>query len=260
MKLKIAVVGSAGVGKTALVNTFLNNSPFPCGFETTGGRVRLKTYTPLPIGQCGSRYEPAPLGYSQIELVDCGGAPRYAPLLPVYLTGCQCVMVCVNTVGRSGPLSDRQICGSITRWVERCAPHCTADTIFIACVVRLPLSEGSDEGSEPEPSPSADADAGAAAGVEDEPDTRKRSVSFCSPCVPVLPDVSRYAVAHPRLSAVADASPFTGAGVKDAFRICVQGVFDRDVILYQPPTRSAQYNVKERKQSHAPLDVLMGIK
>ena len=241
--MKIAVVGAAGVGKSALVNSFVSGAPFPCGFETTGGRVRLKGYAVQPIGQCSARFDPVQIAYSYMELIDTGGAERYKSLLPVYLSGAQCVLVCVNTrdPANDKELTDEQIKARIHKQVTDCAPHCTADTVFIVCVVKLPESEQAAAGSLDVPKPEA----------------LSRRVSFCD--APQMDGISRFASAHPRVAAVTEAFPFTGVGVKDCFRLCMQLVLDRDVVCYKVPNYSIPF-VRDRKPSQTPLDVLLGVK
>eukprot|EP01064_Diplonema_japonicum_P027280 TRINITY_DN3921_c3_g1_i2.p1 TRINITY_DN3921_c3_g1~~TRINITY_DN3921_c3_g1_i2.p1 ORF type:complete len:470 (+),score=100.76 TRINITY_DN3921_c3_g1_i2:55-1464(+) len=73
-------------------------------------------------------------------------------------------------------------------------------------------------------------------------------VCFLSPPPPEL----NVHAAHPRITAVTSADPYSGIGVKDVFRMAIQLLIDRDVVHIDPLARPP-----EKKPSPTPLDILL---
>ena len=126
--VKVGVVGAQGVGKSALVNSFLSGSPYPCGLPTVGARMRYVKYRAKPLENCSIRFDALSLGNSTLEIVDCAGDNRYNSLLPVYLSGVHVLIVCCDNVSEKG-------CAETHSTIDSLLPMCPSDLMILICYI-----------------------------------------------------------------------------------------------------------------------------
>lgn len=92
-RLKVAVIGPYGVGKSTLIISYIQNEYMPNQEATIGASFFTKTYTfDSPEG--------APLGANKetasLTIWDTAGAERYKAIMPMYIRDAHCILMCFD--------------------------------------------------------------------------------------------------------------------------------------------------------------------